>query len=126
MKENEVIMKEKCGNDSTNSIIIRVGKLLFISHELPLDPVTGELITDDFQKAAKACMQNLRDDIESLGSKIDNIVSTTVYINDSEKIDTLEEFFAEQFGNKPPAKKIIKGQVEGNIPIRIDAVAIVR
>lgn len=126
MKDNEVIMKENCSNDSKRSIIIRVGKLLFISHELPLDPVTGELITDDFLKAARVCMANLRADIESLGTKIDNIVSTTFYISDHEKINSLEEFFTEQFGSKPPARKIVKGQVEGNIPIRIDAVAIVR
>jgi 2-iminobutanoate/2-iminopropanoate deaminase len=126
VKENEVIMKENCCSNSMHSIIIRVGKLLFISHELPLDPATGELITDDFEKAVKVCLENLRTDIESLGTKVDNIISTTLYVNDHEKVNKLEQFFIEQFGNKPPAKKIIEGEVEGNLPIRIDAVAIVR
>lgn len=126
MKIAEIISEENTAKNPIHSIITRVGKLLFISHELPLDPVTGELITDDFERALKVCMENLRTDIESLGTKIDNIVSTTLYVNNHEKLSILEEFFSQCFGNKPPIKKIIEGKVDGNIPIRIDAVAIVR
>ena len=62
----------------------------------------------------------------SQGTKTENIVSTTVYLKNHDELNTLDEFFKEFFGNKPPAKKIIRDQAEDNIPILIDAVAIVR
>lgn len=126
MKEKEITMDKHCNKESVHSKITRVGKLLFISHELPLDPETGQLVRDDFTKAVKVCMENLRADLEAEGTRADNIVSTTVYVKKQDQINLLEEFFTSFFGSHPPAKKIVEGEVEDNVPILIDAVAIVR
>lgn len=126
MRHNYVIMDKQHRESIEHSKVLRVGKLLFITRELPYDLERGVMITEDFAKAASLCIQNLCTDVVSQGTTVDNIVSTTVYVSNREHISTVDELFDFYFKGNPPGKKIVEGKLRMNVPIEIDAVAIVR
>jgi 2-iminobutanoate/2-iminopropanoate deaminase len=126
MGQNAAFSDNQSNVNNQSSKVIRVGKLLFLSHELPVDKNTGELIKDDFKKAAKVCMDNLCAVMEAEGVKLENIISTTVYIQNEENKSTLDEIISSYFSGKPPVKNIVEGNLHGDFPLKIDAVAIVR
>lgn len=127
MSQDAALINKQSNAEHINcSKIIRVGKLIFLSHELPVDKKTGELVKDDFKKAAKVCMDNLCAAMEAEGVKLDNIISTTVYIQNEDNKNTLEEIISSYFSGKPPVKNIVQGDLQGDFPLKIDAVAIVR
>jgi Putative translation initiation inhibitor, yjgF family len=126
MKHDYVIIDNKYNKSIKHSKVVRVGKLLLISGEIPLDSQTGELEFNDFEKAAKLCIQNLFSDVKSEGTNIENIVSTTIYLKDKTYINTLNEVYDFYFNGNPPVKKIVEGKSKTNLPLEIDALAIVR
>lgn len=126
MKHEYVVMSKQYTKSLDQAKVIRVGKLLFISRETSYDRQANEIIGDDFKKAAKVCIENLCTDVQKEGINVESIVSTTVYLKSQEHINTLEELYSLYFGEKPPAKKVVEGRLQGNVLIEMDAIAIVR
>jgi 2-iminobutanoate/2-iminopropanoate deaminase len=61
---------------------VRAGGLLFVSGQIPLDPVTGELVRGDAAAQAEQVMTNLRAVLEAGGCGFGDVVRATVYLVD--------------------------------------------
>ena len=61
---------------------VRAGGLLFVSGQIPLDPVTGELVRGDAAAQAEQVMKNLRAVLEAGGCGFGDVVRATVYLVD--------------------------------------------
>ncbi len=81
-----------------------VGKLLFTSGQIPLDPSTGELINDDITKATERVMLNIKAILEEGGTNLDNVVKTTVLLKNMDDFDKVNEIYGKFFAEKQPAR----------------------
>jgi 2-iminobutanoate/2-iminopropanoate deaminase len=81
-----------------------VGKLLFTSGQIPLDPATGNLINDDITKATERVMLNIKAILEEGGTNLDNVVKTTVLLKDMNDFDKVNEIYGKFFTVKQPAR----------------------
>ena len=59
---------------------VKVNNFLFVSGQLPVDPSTGEIIKDDFEKAVKTVFENIKFIVEEAGGSLSSIVKVTVYL----------------------------------------------
>ncbi len=57
------------------------GGLLFCSGQIPLDPVSGEMVTGTVEQETGRVMENLRGVLEAAGSNFNQVVKTTIYSN---------------------------------------------
>lgn len=80
---------------------------LFISGQLPITMATGELETD-ITKATLACLTNLKSIAEQAGFSINNIIKTTVFMEDLSNFTAMNEVYAEFFGEHAPARSTIQ------------------
>ncbi|PDT81565.1 Rid family detoxifying hydrolase [Sinorhizobium sp. BJ1] len=83
---------------------IRIGDLLFISGQLPIDPETGEFVSNDPVEQARQCLKNIAAIAKAAGSGIDRTVKTTVLLTDLSRFADINTVYATFFQNPFPAR----------------------
>lgn len=104
---------------------IKAGNLVFTSGQLPINPVTGELITE-IKAAAKQSLENVKAILEAAGTSMDNAVKVTVFLKDMNDFAAVNEVYAEYFTENAPARSAVQvAKLPKDGVIEIEAVAIV-
>jgi 2-iminobutanoate/2-iminopropanoate deaminase len=102
---------------------MRVGDLLFISGQIPLDPSSGELVKLDIDGQARRCLENLAAICEAAGASLANAARCTVYLTDMNDFVRVNEVYAEFFEGDPPARVAIGvASLPKGADIEIDAI----
>lgn len=81
---------------------------LFISGQIPIDPVTGELVSGDFAKQVERVLVNVRAIVEAAGGSLRDVVKVTVYLRDLGKAGVFNEVYSRFFSENPPARSLIE------------------
>ncbi|MCY6371850.1 RidA family protein [Clostridium ganghwense] len=105
---------------------VKVGNLLFTSGQIPLNPQTGELVTDNIENAAEQVMQNLKAILEEAGTKFENVIKTTVLLRDINDFGKVNEVYAKYFSSEQPARSCFQvGKLPKDAFLEIEVTAIV-
>ncbi|MCI0516494.1 MAG: RidA family protein [Woeseiaceae bacterium] len=104
MNKTPVHSKQAPKAIGTYSQGIRSGNLVFLSGQIPLDPVTMELVSGDFEARARQVFMNLQAVAKAAGGDIDNIVKVTVYLTDLGNFATVNKVMSEFFREPYPAR----------------------
>ena len=88
----------------TYSQAIQTNGLVFMSGQIPLDPVTMELVEGDFEARARQVFDNLRAVAEAAGSDLNHIVKLTVYLTDLGNFAAVNSVMSEYFDVPFPAR----------------------
>lgn len=104
---------------------IRAGDLIFVSGQLPINPATGELITDDIGAMTRQIFANTAAILQAAGSSLDRIVKTTVFLADLNDFAAMNAAYAEQFGDAPPARSTVQvARLPRDARIEIEVIAL--
>lgn len=104
MKKTAIHSDDAPAAIGTYSQAIRSGKLVFLSGQIPLDPVTMEIVEGDFEARARRVFDNLRAVAEAAGGSLDHIVKLTVYLTDLGNFAAVNAVMAEYFEKPYPAR----------------------
>lgn len=103
---------------------VKVGNILFISGQLPIDPENGALVEGDIQEQTKQILENLKILVELYSFTLKNIVKTTVFLKDMNDFTKFNQIYAEYFGEKFPARSCVEvACLPKNALIEIEAIA---
>lgn len=86
---------------------IRHGDLLWCSGALPLDPGSGELVTDSPAAETIRCLENLQAICREAGTELANAVRVTVYTTRLDRFAEINEAYEAFFRAAPPARVTI-------------------
>lgn len=86
---------------------IKTDGLLFTSGQLGIDVVTGE-IPASITLQTKHALANLAAILEAAGTSIEKVVKTTIYLTDMGDFATVNEIYAEFFGESKPARSCVQ------------------
>ncbi|MCE2612472.1 RidA family protein [Flavobacteriaceae bacterium D16] len=82
---------------------------LYISGQIPMDPVTGELISGDIQKETRQCMENLRAILEEAGMGFEQVVKTSIFVKDMGQFAQINEAYGQYFDTESaPARETVE------------------
>jgi len=102
---------------------VRAGGLLFCSGQIPLDPLSGELVGETPAAQAQRCLENLRVVCEAAGTRLERAVRLTVYMTDLGAFAEVNEVYARFFGEDAPARAALGvAQLPRGAYVEIDAV----
>ena len=105
---------------------IQVGKLVFLSGQIALDPSgQTDLSTLDIQAQTRQAINNLVAVLAAADLSISDVASTTLYLTDLKDFDAVNKIYASYFRDKPPARATI--QVAGlprGAKMEISAIAV--
>ena len=76
---------------------------IFISGTPGFDPVTGKL-SDSFEEQAMQCFINIKTMLEEMGSSMDKVVKTTVFMVSGNEFSILNKVYAAIFPENAPAR----------------------
>jgi reactive intermediate/imine deaminase len=111
----------------TYSQAVQWGETLYLSGQIPLDPVTMALVSGDFEAEARQVFENLKAVVGAAGGHMDDFVKVNVYLVDLANFATVNAVMAEYFAEPYPARAAV--QVAGlprGAQIEIDGVAVLR
>ena len=87
---------------------IKVGGLLFVSGQLPIDMATG-VFPADIKEQTKASLTNAGTILEKAGSSLQKAVKTTVFLSDMNNFGAMNEVYASFFPNGDyPARSAVQ------------------
>ena len=86
---------------------IRCGGFLFVSGQIALDPVTGDLIGAEVGGQTEQVLKNAGEILMAGGSTLELVVRTTVYLTDMAHFARMNEVYALFFGDMPPARSTV-------------------
>jgi len=124
-------MKEKILSESAPKPIgpynqaILTGKTLYISGQIPLDPHTGTLISDNIKSETKQVMTNIEEILKEANMGFDNIVKSTIFIKNMNDFSIINEIYGRYFVEIAPARETVevsKLPLDANIEISCIAV----
>ena len=105
---------------------IRAGGLVFLSGQIPLDPVTGQLVEGDVAAQTERVMKNLGAVLEAAGCTFDDVVRTTIFLTNLADFQVVNEAYGRYFHAAPPARATVQVAGLPRSKVEIDAVAVVR
>lgn len=104
----------------------KVGDLLFTSGQIPLNPSTGELVTE-IKAATKQSLENVKAILEAAGTSLENVVKTVVYIKDMNDFGEVNEVYGEYFKENAPARSCVEvARLPKGALVEIEAIAIIK
>ncbi|MFP5464749.1 MAG: RidA family protein [Gammaproteobacteria bacterium] len=83
---------------------IRAGSTVYLSGQIPLDPVSGELIGGDIEAQAVRVFENLKAVAEAAGGTLRQAVKITIYLTDLAHFATVNAVMARYFEPPYPAR----------------------
>ncbi len=87
---------------------VRVGPMLFTAGQIPLDPKSGQLVSEQIGEQTKRVLDNLTAVLQAEGMSFTNIVKTTVFMTNLGDFQTMNEVYASYFKDAPPARSTVQ------------------
>lgn len=86
---------------------VRAGETVFVSGQIPLDPETMELVSEDPKHQAEQVLANIRAVCEVAGGSLDSVVKLTVYLTDLTRFGVVNDVLEEAFREPYPARAAV-------------------
>lgn len=86
---------------------VRVGNMVYLSGQIPLDPATGELVKGDMRAQVARAFDNLQAVARAAGGDLDHVVRMTIYLVDLADFPLVNEVMAEYCHEPYPARVTI-------------------
>lgn len=101
-----------------------VGDFVYTSGQIPLNPVTGELVTD-IKLATKQSMENIKAILEEAGTSLNNVVKTSIFLKDLNDFEAVNEVYGTYFIENKPARSCVQvSKLPKDAVIEIEAIAV--
>src|SRR3954465_7513878 len=87
---------------------VRIGPMLFTAGQIPLDPKSGQIVSQDVAEQTRRVLDNLTAVLKAEGMDFSNIVKTTVFMTNLGDFQTMNEIYASYFTDQPPARSTVQ------------------
>ena len=103
---------------------VRAGPFIFVSGQVPRDPVTGELIGNDLESQTAQVVKNLERVLKAAGASLSDIVSVIVYLENIEDWGRFNTAYKSLMPSPYPTRTALGASLHGFM-VEISAVAYV-
>ena len=104
---------------------VAVGDFVFCSGQIPLDPTTNQLVEGGIEIQTRRVLDNLAAVLQAGGSSLQQVVKTTIFLQDMDDFATVNTIYAEYFGSEPPARATVQvARLPRDVRIEIEAIAL--
>lgn len=86
----------------------RVGDMVFLSGQIPLDPNSGLIVEGDITEQARQAFANLRAVCQAAGGSFDDIVRVGLYLTDLSEFAAVNAVMQDVFSAPYPARSTIE------------------
>lgn len=102
----------------------KAGGFVFVSGQVPRDPVTGKLVGDDVESQTKQVVANVERALRAAGAELSDVVSITVYLANIDDWGRFNDAYKSLMPQPYPTRTALGADLRG-ILVEISAVAYV-
>lgn len=103
---------------------IKVNGLVYTAGQIPLDPKTGEFVSDAIAPQTRQVLENLKAVLQAAGSALDKVIKATVFLRNMSDFAVMNEVYAEYLGAVKPARSTVAvSELPRGALVEIDLVA---
>jgi 2-iminobutanoate/2-iminopropanoate deaminase len=85
------------------------GNTLYISGQIPINPVTGELVEGDIQKETKQSMENLKAILTAADMTFEHVIKASIFVKDMYQFTKINEVYGSYFdADSAPARETVE------------------
>jgi len=107
------------------SKVVKANGMLYISGAVGFHPETGKVTGPDVKTQTRQVLENIKALLEELGSSMDKVVKTTVFLTNMEDFAAMNEVYAEYFPTDPPARSTVGVRLAlPELVVEIEAIAL--
>jgi len=102
---------------------IKSGNLIFCAAQIAMKP-DGTMVEGGITEETKQVMENIKAVLEEASSSLEKIVKTTIYLQDINDFQTVNEIYGSYFPNNPPARATVEvAALPKGAKVEIEAIA---
>ena len=103
---------------------VRVGSMIFCAGQVPLDPTSGNIVSEDIAEQTRRVLDNVTAILKSEQLTLAHVVKTTVFLADFGDFQKMNEVYATYFKDQPPARSTVGvSTLPKNARVEIEAIA---
>ena len=100
--------------------------IAYLSGQIPLDPVTNQLVEGDITVQTERVLENIKAVLEACGASLESVLKTTVFLKDMGDFPKMNEVYGRYFAQHPPARSTVQAaKLPRDVSVEIDAIAAV-
>lgn len=104
---------------------IKAGGLVFVAGQVGIKPDHTEMAGDTIQEQTEQALANLRAILEAAGSGMDRLVKTTVFLQNLDDFQGMNEVYAKHVGDQPPARSTFEvAKLPAGALVELEAIAL--
>jgi len=127
MAEKEIVRTEQAPapfQGAPYNQAVKTGGLVFVAGQLGLRPGEKEMVGPGIAEQTEQVLQNLSAILEAAGSGLEQLVKTTVFLQDLGDFAAMNEVYARHVGDRPPARSTVEvAALPSGALVEIEAVA---
>jgi len=122
----EVVATDKApGAIGPYSQAIKANGMVFCSGQIPIDPATGNFVSEDIVEQTEQVFKNLGEVLGAAGASFETVVKTSVFLADMNDFAAMNAVYATYFANTPPARSTVQvARLPLDAMVEIETVAV--
>lgn len=101
---------------------VRAGDFVFASGQVPVGP-DGIVVKGGVSEQTEQVLANLKAALALAGCTLDDVVKTTVWLEDARDFGAFNAVYGKHFSKEPPARTTVESRLMVDIKIEVEAIA---
>jgi 2-iminobutanoate/2-iminopropanoate deaminase len=101
---------------------VRAGDFVYVSGQVPVD-AQGNIVQGGVKEQTRQVLENVKAALALAGATMDEIVKTTVWLEDARDFAAFNQVYASYFPKEPPARSTAESRLMIPIKVEIEAIA---
>jgi endoribonuclease L-PSP, putative len=103
---------------------IKSNGMVFCSGQIPIDPTTGQFVSDDIAAQTEQVLKNLDAVLQAAGAGLGSVVKTTVFLADMNDFAAMNEVYGKFFSDNKPARATVQAaRLPRDAKVEIECIA---
>jgi 2-iminobutanoate/2-iminopropanoate deaminase len=104
---------------------IRSGNMIFISGQIAIDRVSGNMITQEIKRETEQVMKNLDVILNAAGLTFGHVVKSSIFLKDMNNFPAVNEVYGKYFTVQPPARETVEvSRLPKDVNVEISCIAV--
>lgn len=104
---------------------IKAGGMVFCSGQIPIDPATGQFVSDVVSEQTDQVLKNLSEVLKAAGTSLEGVVKTTVFLADMNDFAEMNEVYGRYFSENKPARATVQAaRLPRDAKVEIECIAV--
>ena len=104
---------------------VRAGDFVFISGQVPVDPKTQKVVSEEFETQVRQTLSNVKAALGAAGATLDDVVSVIAYLTSMDDWGKFNDIYKETFPAPYPARTAVGAMLRG-FKVEVSAVAYIK